>query len=189
MYPLWRDGKNACSLEDHLQKKSRIAKERDETRRQAFREAISSIDPKELVLLDESGFSLCLYQHYGWAARSERLFEAVPFNRGKNLWALGASEIEGMLCRRHKEGATRREDVEAFLSEDVLPRLLPGSVLVLDNARIHRGGKIQEIVEGAGCSVLYLPPYSPEFSPLDLPGEGSRIACEVAAQGRRRAEP
>jgi transposase len=57
--------------------------------------------------------------------------------------------------------------VEAFLSEDVLPWLLPGSVIVLDNAKIHHGGRIQEIVEEAGCSVLYLPPYSPDFSPIE----------------------
>ncbi len=59
-------------------------------------------------------------------------------------------------------------DVEAFLREDLLPRLLPGSVLVLDNARIHHGGDINKIVSEAGCSVLYLPPYSPDFSPIEL---------------------
>jgi transposase len=120
-----------------------------------------------MVFIDESGFSLSLYQHYGWAPRSERLFEAVPFNRGKNLSVIGALDLEGMLCTRNKSGAVKREDVETFLSEDVLPWLLPGSVIVLDNARIHHGGKIQQIVEAAGCSVLYLPPYSPDFSPIE----------------------
>ena len=120
-----------------------------------------------MVFIDESGFSLCLYQHYGWAPRSERLFEAVPFNRGKNLSVIGALDLEGMLCTRNKSGVLKREDVETFLSEDVLPWLLPGSVIVLDNARIHHGGKIQQIVAEAGCSVLYLPPYSPDFSPIE----------------------
>ena len=93
--------------------------------------------------------------------------EAVPFCRGKNLSVLGALDIEGMLSFRHKEGAMKREDVEAFLQHEVLPELLPGSVIVLDNARIHHGGKIEEIVVQAGCSVLYLPPYSPDFSPIE----------------------
>ena len=61
----------------------------------------------------------------------------------------------------------KRDDVEAFLREDVLPWLLPGSVIVLDNARIHHGGRIQEIVEEAGGSVLYLAPYSADFSPIE----------------------
>ncbi len=91
----------------------------------------------------------------------------MPFNRGKNLSVLGTLNIEGMLCTRPKVGAMKRADVEAFLAEEVLPWLVPGSVIVLDNARIHHGGKIQEIVEKAGCSVLYLPPYSPEFWPIE----------------------
>jgi transposase len=168
VHPLWRDGKSARSLKDHPQKKSRIARERNEEKRQAFREAVEAIESKDLVFIDESGFSLSLYQHYGWAARKERLVEAVPFNRGKNLSVLGALGLQGMLSFRHKPGAMKREDVEAFLREDVLPSLLAGSVLVLDNARIHHGGRIRAIVEEAGCSVLYLPPYSPDFSPIEL---------------------
>ena len=62
----------------------------------------------------------------------------------------------------------KRVDVEAFLEKDLLPWLLPGAVLVLDNARIHHGGRIEEIVTAAGCSVLYLPPYSPDFNPIEL---------------------
>ena len=167
MGPLWRDGKNPCPAQDHVQKKSRIAKERDPKKRQAFQEALETISPRDLVFLDESGFSLSLYQHYGWAPKTERLIEAVPLNRGKNLSVLGALDIEGMLAFGHKPGAMKREDVEAFLSEEVVPKLLPGSVLVLDNARIHKGGKIEKIVERAGCSLLYLPPYSPDFSPIE----------------------
>ena len=122
---------------------------------------------KELVFIDASGFSLALYQHYGCSGRGERLAEAVPVNRGKNLSVIGALDTEGMLATRHKQGAIRREDVEAFLAEDLLPCLLPGPVIVLDNAKIHKGGKIQQIVEGAGCRLLYLPPYSPDFSPIE----------------------
>jgi transposase len=95
------------------------------------------------------------------------LIEAAPFHRGKNLSVLGALDIEGMLSFRNKPGAMRRADVETFLAEDVLPGLLPGAVIILDNARIHHGGKIQEIVQEAGCSVLYLPPYSPDLSPIE----------------------
>ena len=61
----------------------------------------------------------------------------------------------------------KRADVEAFLREDVLPWLLAGSVIVLDNARIHHGGQIEAMVTQAGCRLLYLPPYSPDFSPIE----------------------
>ena len=60
------------------------------------------------------------------------------------------------------------EAFEQFLQESLLPRLPQGSVLVLDNARIHHGGQVAALVEQAGCSLLYLPPYSPDFSPIEL---------------------
>jgi transposase len=73
-----------------------------------------------------------------------------------------------MLATGGKLGAMKRADVEAFLRRDLLPRLEPGSVLVLDNARIHHGGQIEPMVRAAGCSLLYLPPYSADFSPIEL---------------------
>jgi transposase len=109
-----------------------------------------------------------LYRAYGWAPRGERLIEAVPLRRGSNLSVLGALDQEGLLCTREKEGAMKRADIEAFLEQELLPRLLPGAVLVLDNARIHHGGRIEEIVSAAGCSLLYLPPYSPDLNPIEM---------------------
>ena len=128
-----------------------------------------------MVFLDESGFSLALYalySLYGWAARGQRLVESVPYARGKNLSLLGALSLEGLLCTRQKEGAMCRDDIEAFLRDDLLPRLAVGSVLVLDNATIHHGGHIAPLVAAAGCSLLYsllyLPPYSPDFNPIEM---------------------
>jgi transposase len=105
---------------------------------------------------------------YGWSACGERLIESVPFQRGTNFSVLGALDLEGMVATLKKEGSIKRDDLETFLAEDLLPKLLPGAVLVLDNARSHHGGKIAEIVEAAGCSLLYLPPYSPDFNPIEL---------------------
>jgi transposase len=126
------------------------------------------VNPQDLVFLDECGFSLALHLLFGWAPSKERLVEAVPAKRGVNLSVLGAFDLEGMVSITSKEGAMKRKDVEEFLRADLLPRLLPGSVLVLDNARIHHGGDIEQIVSEAGCSLLYLPAYSPDFSPIEL---------------------
>lgn len=138
------------------------------------------------MFLDEAGFSLALYRAYGWSPRGERLVEAVPFCRGVNLSVLGALDKEGLLCTTTKEGAMKRQDIEAFLERDLLPRLLPGAVLVLDNARIHHGGRIAEIVGAAGCSLLYLPPYSPDFNPIEL--AWSWIKAFVRRRGPRDPE-
>jgi transposase len=160
------------------------------------------VDPKDLVFLDEAGFSLTLHLLFGWAPSKERFIEAVPAQRGVNLSALGAFSGRGMVAITSRQGAMKRRDVEAFLREELLPRLAPGSVLVLDNARIHHGGQIEQIVSGAGCSLLYLPPYSPDFSPIELawgwikhfvrrlcpPDAPSRLAALEEAVGALPAE-
>ena len=129
---------------------------------------MNTLAPSELVFLDEAGFSLALCVLYGWGKKGEPLVEAVPARRGKNLSVLGAFDLEGMVATTSKLGAMTRADVEQFLQGDLLPRLLPGSVLVLDNASIHKGGRIEQLASTAGCRVLYLPPYSPDLNPIEL---------------------
>ena len=67
-----------------------------------------------------------------------------------------------------KKGAWNRDTFKAFLCDGLLPVLERGSVIVLDNARFHQGGQIHALVEKAGCSLLYLPPYSPDLNPIEL---------------------
>jgi transposase len=105
---------------------------------------------------------------YGWGKRGEPLVASVPARRGKNLSVLGAIALEGVVAHTSKEGAMTRADLERFFEVDLLPQLLPGSVLVLDNASIHKGGNIERLATGAGCRVLYLPPYSPDLNPIEL---------------------
>lgn len=143
-------------------------------KRATFWEQIRQIPLKKLVFLDECGFALNLHRPYGWTVGGGRCIEVVPFNRGVNRSVLGAFSLPDATCATgmralwQKLGAWTRATFEAFLSEGLLPVVPKGSVLVLDNARIHHGGRIQEMVEAAGCSLLYLPPYSPDFSPIEL---------------------
>jgi transposase len=103
---------------------------------------------------------------YRWGKRGKPLVETVLAHprRGKNLSVLGALDLEGVVKHTSKEGALTRADVEHFLRVD----LLPGSVLVLDSASIHKGARIEQLAARAGCRVLYLPPYSPDMNPIEL---------------------
>jgi len=150
-----------------------VAQERCEVKRAAFRVQIAGVPLEKLVFLDECGFSLNLHRLYGWTIGGGRCVDAVPFERGPNRSVLGAFSLPtpdcptGMRALWQKLGAWTRATFEAFLQDGLLPGLEPGSVLVLDNASIHRGGAIRELVEKAGCSLLYLPPYSPDFNPIE----------------------
>ncbi len=127
-----------------------------------------------LVFLDECGFSLNLHRFYGWCVGGGRLEESVPFNKGQNRSVVGAfslpsaSNPTGLWALWQKLGAWTGVLFELFVLEDVLPHLPEGSVLVLDNARIHHGQSLKDAVEAAGHSLLYLPPYSPDFNPIEL---------------------
>jgi len=145
-------------------------------KREAYQEQIAQVPLDKLVFLDECGFSLALYRLYGWVIGGGRCVETVPFHlqRGKAHAVVGALSLptpdcpSGLRALWQKAGAWNRASFEAFLQDGLLPVLQPGSVLVLDNARFHHGGQIQALVEEAGCSLLYLPPYSPDFNPIEL---------------------
>lgn len=125
------------------------------------------------MFLDECGFSLNLHRLYGWTIGGKRCFERVPFNKGKNRSVVGAFSLPsadnptGMWALWQKVGAWNALLFEAFVEEAVLPKVPAGSILVLDNARIHYSPTLKEKVEEAGCYLLYLPPYSPDFSPIE----------------------
>ena len=154
-----------------------MARERCPHKRAAFAQAIALVPPEKLVFLDECGFGLNLHRLYGWTSGGGRCIEEVPLERGQNRSVVGALSLPtpscptGMRALWQKLGAWTRATFEAFLQDGLLPLLEPGSVLVLDNASIHRGGAIQELVEAAGCLLLYLPPYSPDLNPIE-PGWG-----------------
>ncbi|MDP9438705.1 MAG: transposase [Actinomycetota bacterium] len=65
------------------------------------------------------------------------------------------------------EGATTRAVFEAYLGQVLVPTLRPGQVVVMDNLSAHKGGRVRQIVEEAGCEVLYLPPYTPDLNPIE----------------------
>ena len=135
---------------------------------------IQEIDWNKLVFLDECGFALNLHRLYGWVVAGGRCVEEVPFNKGVNRSVLGAYSFpseanpSGLWALWQKLGAWTGLLFAMFLEESVLPRVPRGSVLVLDNAKIHFDPDLQQIVERAGCFLLYLPPYSPDYNPIEL---------------------
>ena len=65
------------------------------------------------------------------------------------------------------EGACNRQVFETWLTNCLIPLLKPGQIIILDNATFHKGGMIQQLIENAGCEILYLPPYSPDFNKIE----------------------
>jgi len=119
------------------------------------------------VFVDEMGANTSLATLYAWARRGERAPARVPRNWGANVTLLASMSAEGMGPCLAVEGSTTREVFEAYLERVLAPSLRPGQVVVMDNLSSHKGGRVRELVEGCGCELLYLPPYSPDLNPIE----------------------
>lgn len=136
--------------------------------RAAWRALVAgALDAGRFVFVDEMGANTSLSPLYGWARRGRRVCFEAPRNWGKNVTLLASMTAQGMGPCLAVEGATTREVFEAYLEEVLAPSLRPGRVVVLDNLSAHKGGRVKGIVEGRGCEVLYLPPYSPDLNPIE----------------------
>lgn len=107
-------------------------------------------------------------RRYGRSRRGQRLFGAVPYNRGQNLTVIGAISAEGVVCHRSLDGGVRSATFLCFVEEVLLPALRPGQVVVMDNLSAHKTKAVVAALASAGIGVLYLPRYSPEFNPIEL---------------------
>ena len=117
--------------------------------------------------MDESGANLALAARYGWAPKGERAGGQVPCNRGKNTTLLAAMTQEGLLASMTVEGAANTEVFLTYLDNVLCPALRPGQVVVLDNLCVHKSVAVAERIEAAGCRLLFLPTYSPDFNLIE----------------------
>lgn len=150
------------------QKKSPIASERDEDARGLWRWLARHFDAKRLVFIDESGFNTSMTRLRARARRGKRAYGKVPRNRGKNQTLIASITLEGgmgeaMCIKGGTDGAVFEAYVEKFLA----PSLHEGQVVVLDGLGAHRSERVREIIEGRGCDLVFLPPYSPDLNPIE----------------------
>jgi transposase len=149
-------------------KRSVGASERDEFLRAAWRAFVSrNLDADRLVFVDEMGTNTSLAPLYAWSRRGERALFEVPRNWGANVTLLASMSAEGMGPCVAVEGSTTKAVFETYLERVLAPTLHPGMVIVMDNLSAHKGSRVRKIVEGRGCELLYLPPYSPDFNPIE----------------------
>jgi transposase len=117
--------------------------------------------------VDECGTHTSMTRLYARAPKGERVYAKVPRNRGSNTTLLASMTTEGMGPCLAVEGATTKALFEAYVEQLLAPSLQPGQVVILDNLGAHKGERVRELIEGEGCSVLFLPSYSPDFSPIE----------------------
>jgi transposase len=104
---------------------------------------------------------------YGWAPHDQRATGSVPRNHGKNTTLVAALTPDGLQTPWLIEGAMDTETFEWYIKEQLAPTLSPGQIVMLDNLSAHKAESIRQAIEARGCVLLFLPPYSPDFTPIE----------------------
>jgi transposase len=128
---------------------------------------VKQIAVEQLVFLDESGASTQMTRNYGRAERGARVQEATPQGHWRTVTMLAALTIGGLQAPMTIESATDGDVFLAYLEQVLCPRLRAGRVVIMDNLAAHKVAGVRELIESRGARLLYLPPYSPDFNPIE----------------------
>ncbi|RZK12496.1 MAG: IS630 family transposase [Hymenobacter sp.] len=154
------------------EKKSPHATERDSERVRAARhqhveQVCTRPDVARFHFLDETGLRLTYARTHGRAVGGQRVGGAVPLRRGPSLTLIGTLSVRGLGAVQLLNGALNQRSFALYVAHCLAPTLRPGDVLVLDNLAVHKLGGLREWLAERGVQVLFLPPYSPDFSPIE----------------------
>lgn len=123
--------------------------------------------PKKLVFLDECGIHTSMTPTHAYAPRGEPAIDKVPRNRGRVTTVIGAMDCQGLVALVTIDAATTKEVFLSFLERSVLLDVPAGHTLVMDNLGAHRTQLVRDACTAKGIHVKYLPPYSPEWNPIE----------------------
>jgi transposase len=144
------------------------AAERDEFDRAAWQVLVADqIEADRFVFVDEMGSNTSMYSLCAWSQRGQRVRCSVPRNRGKNTTLLASITITGMGPSLAIEGSMDALVFETYVEQFLVANLRVGQVVVMDNLGAHKGERVRELIEEAGCELLYLPAYSPDLNPIE----------------------
>jgi transposase len=178
-----------------LKKKSGHASERDtpevRRKRRSFRRKVKPIEPRRLVFVDETGVTTAMTPAYGRAPRGERVEESAPAS-WESVTVIAAMGLDGVRAPLAFPGAVNAATFQTYVEQVLVPSLHRGDVVVFDNLTSHLTPAVFEAIESAGASVLPLPPYSPDYTPIEKDQSDSTSSdrwCEASGAGYHRARP
>jgi transposase len=153
------------------QKKTLVARERDRPEVQAKREVFVQRQPElnsaRLVFLDEAGLRLGTPPNYGWAPVGDKSFGKAIHGSWCTITMIGAIALDGWRGFMTIDAATDGDVFLAFVQQELGPNLRSGDLVVMDNLNAHKRPDVVAAIRATGADVLFLPPYSPEYNPIE----------------------
>ena len=173
---------------DQLPKKTAHAAEQERADVAAAREAWFAaqidLDPEKLVFVDETGANTKMPRLHGRAARGERCRAPVPFGHWNTTTFVAGLRLSGLSAPMLLEGPMDGDTFLAYIEQVLVPTLTVGDTVIMDNLSAHKMAGVRLAIEAAGANLLYLPPYSPDFNPIEKAFSKLKASLRAAAQRR-----
>jgi len=143
------------------------ASARNNYKRGWCRRRARGLPQRRFLFVAESAVNTAMTRRYGRAPRGERVYDSAPRNYGSHTSVISALGLRGLVATLTVEGAVATLCFDAYVEQVLGPRLRRGAVVVRDNLGAHKASRIEEVAESRGAQVLWLPPYSPAFAPIE----------------------
>ena len=141
--------------------------QRDEAKRADFLAQLENLFAPHLVYVDESGMDERDNYGYGYSQAGERFYDLKSGRRQGRINMIAGYRDAQLIAPFTVEGSCNRTVFETWLEACLIPMLRPGEWVIVDNATFHHGGRIAQLIEAAGCQLVYLPPYSPDLNRIE----------------------
>ena len=148
------------------QKREDVAQARKEWKEKQENHVELPVD--KLVFLDESGVNIDMVRRYGRAKNKNRVNDYAPVNTPKKTTLVSSVRLDGTQAYEFFQGSLNGKNFLSYVKNTLIPTLKKGDIVVMDNLSCHKVKGVKEAIEEAGASVLYLPPYSPDFNPIKM---------------------
>ncbi len=149
--------------------------------REAWFEGQPDLDPSKLIFIDETGASTKMARLRGRAKRGQRCRAAIPHGHWKTTTFTAGLSLNGMVAPMVLDGPMNGEAFLAYIRQVLVPELKKGDIVVMDNLPAHKVTGVRQAIEDAGAWLFYLPPYSPDFNPIEMAFSKLKAALRKAA--------
>ncbi|MCC5670639.1 IS630 family transposase [Nostoc sp. CHAB 5784] len=141
--------------------------ERVQKLRTQYWRTIGEVNLADLVFIDEAGVNIAMTRLFARSKKGSRAYGARPDGRGKNVTMIGAMSLKEIIAAMTFQGSTDTNAFYTYVTQVLVPTLWPGACVVMDNFSSHKVAGIQEAIEAVRAKLVYLSPYSPDFSPIE----------------------
>ena len=130
-------------------------------------QTIGEVKLEDLIFIDEAGVNIAMTRRHARSEKGKRAYGKAPANKGKNVTMVGGLSMTGFMAPMTWQGGTDKITFLTYVEQVLVPTLWEGACVVMDKFTSHKVDGVREAIETAGAKLVYLSPYSPDFSPIE----------------------